>query len=113
MSTYDEFDKPLENAIREMRRLMSLPENIRKSSWLDMTISELLQQIDNHVTRLEEASNLGRSSIARLEAANVANYAWMLAERLLAMGDACSRCNGTGRNPKTGRICSKCGGTGR
>ena len=32
---------------------------------------------------------------------------------LASFGLVCSRCDGTGRDPRTGRVCPKCKGTGR
>ncbi len=80
MSTYRDYTEPLEAAIGEMRRLMALPENIRKSSWRQIEPEQLAEDAQIHLNRMRAAILEGRHGVARLEAANVANYAWMAAD---------------------------------
>lgn len=80
MSDASEYSLALNRATVEMNRLMALPENIKKDSWVKTDPQELLNSLDDHVNQLKQAIADNRSGVARLEAANIANFAWMAAD---------------------------------
>ena len=80
MSSPDEYKEPLERAIKEMRDQMARPENVAKSSWLESTPRSLTANLDHHLARLVDAVVIGDDGEAARRAANVANFAWMLAD---------------------------------
>jgi hypothetical protein len=77
---------PLSRAVAEMERLMELPENRRKMDWTEIEPEALMADMLLHAKRLQEAIEHHRHAVARLEAANVANLAWMAADSAAADG---------------------------
>ena len=80
MSKPEDYSAPLERAIQEMRDQMAKPENIAKSSWLESTPRWLAVKLADNLRSLLESVEAGDAGGVHRRAANVANFAWMLAD---------------------------------
>jgi hypothetical protein len=82
MST--DYAPPLEHMIETMRAQMARPENVAKTSWLDVTFDYLEAELDRNLNELKAETWRGPDvdvEAAYRRAANVANLAWMIADR--------------------------------
>lgn len=86
MSTADRYGPPLERAIQAMRDQMAEPENVDKPDWSHLSEPGLLSGLHRNLGQLELATDAGDRAAAFRRAANVANYAWMIADNVPAEG---------------------------
>ncbi len=77
MSTQDEYAKPLAHAQALMAEQMARPENVAKESWRTTDAIDLMDAFDRNTELLFAARD--RDEMWR-RAANVANFAWMIAD---------------------------------
>lgn len=83
MSKARDFDPVLTRFAADMRAKLMLPKNLAKPHWRDSDIQFLLERLDDEVHELrraiENAYTYDRKLI-RKEAADVANFAMMIAD---------------------------------
>lgn len=89
MSTLDQYATPLEHAIDKMRSQMAQPANVAKLHWHTQTFDELTERIDVNLRHLHSAYLADDTERADRCAANIANFAWMIADNVRS--DAASR----------------------
>lgn len=112
MSSRD-VDNRLEIFVRDMKG--KLEANTHKGDWRDSPITDLVIGLLNEIDELVESVAIGHDpeDIVK-EAADVANYAMMIADVYRLRQKKCQRCNGTGkievRSDASDWICHVCNG---
>lgn len=79
-----DYQVPLDRMTAEMAEQLAQPENLEKVSWVDATFEELDEALDRNLRELRAQTWRGplldEEEIWK-RAANVANFAWMLADK--------------------------------
>jgi hypothetical protein len=86
VSTADRYGPPLERAIQAMRDQMAEPENVAKPDWSHLDTPALVDGVYRNLDWLDRSREPGDRAEAFRRAANVANYAWMLADNVPDVG---------------------------
>jgi hypothetical protein len=78
MSTKDQYGPPLEKCIQAMRDQMAKPENVEKPNWHSTRLKNLIDKLNYNLYLLTDGDLEDEDAMRR--AANIANYAWMIAD---------------------------------
>ena len=80
MSSARSYEPALDRFVNVMRAKLAKPENIAKPHWRQCDLQFLVQRLEDEVQEMKEAIDEGSKKSIRLECADVANFAMMIAD---------------------------------